>query len=396
MNVVIAALSAPAQLNGVSRHAANIARALLTTDSIDNVHFLAGEWQQSMFRELLRNEDARLHLHSVSMADANFSRLLWYLRELPYVAAQLDADLVHMAYPAPIQRGQFDCPTVLSLHDLYPFDIPENFGFWKSALARRTMGQCIRRVDAIACVSANTQGRLAKLFPFSVTKAMVIPNVVEVHPPTGPECSIEQLNGRNFILCVAQHRSNKNVPIAIQVFARALRNRILPADSRLVVVGISGPDTRKIEAELRGTGLGGMVLLSSGLSDGALQWCYENCSALLAPSKIEGFGLPVAEGMLSGCRIVCSEIPAFLELGDGFCHFVPWGGDLIGSYTDALARVLTLPKPRAAKLPRLSPASVGREYAAFYQNLIFSRLSGFGMLRQPETATRPSARQARL
>ena len=389
MNVVIAALSAPAQLNGVSRHAANIARALLTTRSIATVHFLAGEWQQAMFRDVLQELDSRLHIHWISLADANFSRLLWYFRELPHIAAQLDADVVHLAYPAPLRRKLFDCPTVLSLHDLYPFDIPENFGYWKSALARRTVRQCLRNVDAMACVSASTHQRLAKLFPSAESKAAVIPNVVEAFPTRSAKCPHEQLAGRNFILCVAQHRSNKNVPLVIQVFAHALGMRILPADTKLVVVGIPGPETKRIRDQLRKSGLGGMVLLCSGLSDEALQWCYENCSALLAPSKTEGFGLPVAEGMLSGCRIVCSDIPAFRELGGGgSCQFVPWEGDLVGSYTDALSRVLEFPKPPQLSLPQLSLAAVGRKYAVFYQNLIFSRVSGFDMLRQPETATK--------
>ena len=55
------------------------------------------------------------------------------------------------------------------------------------------------------------------------------------------------------------------------------------------------------------------VMLVSGISDAEMQWCYRNCDLLLAPSTIEGFGLPVAEALLAGCRIVCSDIPPFVK-----------------------------------------------------------------------------------
>jgi glycosyltransferase involved in cell wall biosynthesis len=122
------------------------------------------------------------------------------------------------------------------------------------------------------------------------------------------------------------------------------------------------------------------------LSDTELQWCYQNCSVLLAPSGMEGFGLPVAEGTLAGCRIVCSDIPAFREVGGEHCRFVPWEGNLIESYTDAIAFALAESKPPSAKLPHLSAAHVGRQYLAFYQDVISSRIPGFDILRQPEPA----------
>jgi hypothetical protein len=37
------------------------------------------------------------------------------------------ADVVHLAYPVPLNSGAFACPIVVTLHDLYPHEIPENF-----------------------------------------------------------------------------------------------------------------------------------------------------------------------------------------------------------------------------------------------------------------------------
>lgn len=45
-------------------------------------------------------------------------------------------------------------------------------------------------------------------------------------------------------------------------------------------------------------------IIEADLSDAQLKGMYEQCHALLAPSKAEGFGLPLAEAMLSGLPVV--------------------------------------------------------------------------------------------
>jgi len=384
MNVVVAALSAPVRLNGVSRHAIGLVRALLSSRTVTNVHFLAGEWQKPMFQPAFEGMDARFHTHWMALPDANVSRLFWYFTELPHIAAQLEADVVHLTFPAPIAAHAFHCPAVLSLHDLYPFEIPENFGFFKSALARWTMRRCIYRVDAIACVSASTRAQFVRWFPDVVGKAVIVPNVVDLNPAMGTRCKLEELKAQNFILCISQHRPNKNVPLAIRIFERLVRDEILPSHARLFVLGIPGPDTIRIQVQIQDSRLGDKVLLSSGLPDAELQWCYRNCAVLLAPSKAEGFGLPIAEGMLAGCPIVCSDIPAFREIGGDDCRFVPWEGDLVDSYSKAIGEVLALPRPRVRELPLLSNASVGRRYLTVYEHLFYSPMAEFGKLSQPE------------
>jgi glycosyltransferase involved in cell wall biosynthesis len=384
MKVVVAALSAPAQQNGVSRHALNLVRALLCRQSVTTLHLLAGTWQGEMYRNALPHTDKRLHTHWVSLRDVNLSRLLWYLRELPFIARQFEADVVHLTFPAPIASKVVCCPIVLSLHDLYPFQVPGNFGVLKSILARKTVEQCIRRADAIACVSRNTRDQLAERFPVEARKAVVIPNVVESDMSPSPACEPEPLRGRSFVLCVAQHRRNKNVPLAIRVFENVIRAGVLSADSCLVVVGICGPETATIQALIGKLNLRGKVLLWSGISDAELRWCYENCALLLAPSSVEGFGFPIVEGILAGSRIVCSDIPAFREVGGERCRFVPWNSNAVEAYTAAIREMLKLPKPRPTSLPHLSAAVVGRQYSELYQSLFCSRLPEFGILRPPE------------
>jgi glycosyltransferase involved in cell wall biosynthesis len=377
VKVVIAAVSAPMHMNGVSRHAANLARALLQTSVVSKVHFVAGIWQKEMFRQACELNDPRLHMHFVDLMDANLSRLVWYYRELPHVAAQLEADVVHFAYPAPMQSAAYRCATVLSLHDLYPFDIPENFGRLSRPFTQALMRRCVKRVDAVACVSEATQTRLEKLFPAQARKTVTIPNVVERDRSIRMDRFAAIPDDRTFFLCVAQHRANKNVPLAIRIFGRILRKRMIPCSSQLVVVGIEGPDTRAIQAEISELRLATNVLLLSGLSDAELQWCYRHCRLLLAPSKIEGFGLPIGEALLAGCPVVCSDIPAFREVGGDRCHYVRWGEGLLQEYENAIRAVLESPRPNPVSLPDFSLRTIGNKYVSLYETLACSGVSEF-------------------
>jgi glycosyltransferase involved in cell wall biosynthesis len=383
MNVVIAAMSAPTKMNGVSRHGANLVRALLSTTAVSCVHFIAGEWQKEMFCSSLAGLDARLHTHWIALREANLSRLFWYYRELPCIAEQLQADIVHLTFPAPTAQSAYHCPVVLSLHDLYPFEIPRNFGILKSMVARHTVDQCIRRVNAVACVSTSTQRALSDRFPALTRKSVVIPNVVEF-PSAASSIGIDPLKGRSFILCVAQHRSNKNIPLVVEVFEQLMRDGTLSVESRLVIVGIPGPETPKIQEAIHRARLSCKVLLYTGLSEAEMRWCFENCEVLLAPSTNEGFGLPIIEGLLAGARAVCSDIPAFREIAGGACHFVPWTAHPVATYAHAVRQALTGPRTCGARFPRFSAAAVGRQYAQLYSDLIRSPMSDLDPLRREE------------
>jgi glycosyltransferase involved in cell wall biosynthesis len=373
MKIVIAGLSAPTQLNGVSRHAANLVRGLLSLPNPPEIHLLAGAWQSVMFAQAIGSADARLHIHPIAIPHRNLARLYWYYRDLPRIAGRLAADVVHLSYTMPLDRRAFACPTVVSLHDLYPFDIPQNFGLIKGPVNQELMHHCLRNVDAIACVSGSTRGRLQQRFGAALNrKAATIFNALEpaAVAPVRPQALDP---GWPFLLCIAQHRVNKNIPLAVRVFERLLRQGIVRPGAKLLVIGIPGPETARIQAQIRQSGLQHRVILLSGIGESELQWCYRNCELLLAPSSIEGFGLPVAEALLAGCRVVCSDIAAFREIGAGRCRYVPFGEGVLERYADAIREALEQPRLAPTALPRLAPAVIAREYLALYTRLLALR-----------------------
>jgi glycosyltransferase involved in cell wall biosynthesis len=114
------------------------------------------------------------------------------------------------------------------------------------------------------------------------------------------------------------------------------------------------------------------VLFLEGLAEADLQWCYGRCEALVAPSKTEGFGLPVAEALLAGCRVVCSDIPAFREVGGGHCRFVALSADAEEALAAGIMATIQEPAKAPVSLTQLSAKVLANQYATLYRRLIAS------------------------
>jgi len=372
VKVAVALTSSSGQLSGVQRHAINLARCLLTRDEITAVHLIAAPWQQAFVYDTVPRDDARLHLHIARVRNSSVSRNAWYYAELPRVAAQLEADIVHLGYPAPLDRGAYHCPTVVTLHDLYPYDVPENFGFPKVLFNRFLLQRCLRAADAIACVSESTLARLEGLEPrLALAKAVVIYNCVQLQLQVSASSPLPQWNGEPFLLCVAQHRRNKNILFLLRVFERLLRAGRIAERTRLVIVGIPGPETNAILRYLAKAKIADRVILLNGLSEEQLQWCYRNSQLLLAPSLIEGFGLPVAEALLAGCPVICSDIPAFRELGGDRCLYISLDAAAEQAFADAVCTGVHAGSRVPVTLPQLDESFIAEQYLQLYRSLLF-------------------------
>jgi glycosyltransferase involved in cell wall biosynthesis len=367
MRIVVPVVSSAHTISGVSRHAINMVRSLLQSERIEHVHVVAGNWQHYL-PELLK-EHPRLSLEMADLRNDLVSRNLWYAMKLSGIVQQQGADLVHYSFPAPVRPGGIGVPTVVTLHDLYPHDLPENFGAIKAPFNRMILRQCLAAADAIACVSHSTQDRLDCVNPLlALRSSHVIPNCVQglaarATPPSG-------LSGDEpFVLCVAQHRRNKNLLALLRAFVH-LRGMESDQPIRLVIVGMAGPETIEIKKFIVAHHLQDCVMLRSGLSEGELRWCYEQCLVLAAPSVVEGFGLPVAEALMAGCRVVCSDIPAFREVGGIHCRYVDLDESSDMRFAHAIAEAISRPKPEAIALARYSSKAVASQYEELYRSVM--------------------------
>ena len=108
-----------------------------------------------------------------------------------------------------------------------------------------------------------------------------------------------------------------------------------------------------------------VLIIKDDLSDAQLKALYEQCDALVAPSRAEGFGLPLAEAMLSGLPVITTGWGGQLE----FCnHETAWLIDYSFTYARThfglFDSVWAEPGRQPARLPDARGLCIARKRAA--------------------------------
>ena len=370
MHVFIAALHRPVKPTGVCRHAANLARCLADKPEITQISLIIGSWQQHYFETAFALESKKIKLVIVNIKNSSMVRNLWFLADLPRLANQLNPDVVHLSFPFPFIRGRFNAPVVTTIHDLYPYECPENFGFPQVWFNRLFLRQAIRNSDGLPCVSQITLDKLKNYFPnLKRQQAEVIYNYVdfdrvEIKAPQ------QVASGDRFILSVAQHRQNKNLDLLIKAYARLLETNKIAPECKLIIVGNSGPETENINKLISNLNLVTKVNLLSALDDGELCWLYQNCQTFVIASSTEGFCLPLAEALQFNDRIVCSDIPIFREIGTSKCAYFAFEGDAVDNLTQAIVRVVHRPSSCDVEaIEKFNKSNIAQQYINLYERV---------------------------
>jgi glycosyltransferase involved in cell wall biosynthesis len=372
MHVLISAVSSAHHPSGICRHAANLARGLCETAEISKVTLLVGQWQAGYFVSKFKLGDRKLQVVSTNALKQAIARNLWYCWGLSKAVGEYAPDVVHLSFPVPFARPRIACPVVVSLHDMYPYDIPENVGAPRVYFNRWFLQQCLKGSDLVACSSDFTLERLRHYMPtIAAEKAWRVHQGVGINSDKLRRPMLSEPGDHPFLLVVAQHRRNKNLGLLLLAFAELRRRDARYRKWRLVIVGGSGPETPLLQGRLRQLSLQRYVAFLSAVSDDELGWLYKNCVACVAPSTIEGFGLPVLEALACGSRVVCSDIPAFREVGGSGCEYFSLScASPAAALADAIQKAASAPAPLAVNLDRFSNRQIASQFVAAYSRLI--------------------------
>ena len=371
MHVLIAALHRPTKPTGVCRHAANLANCLAQKSEITQISLVIGVWQQDYFTSAFAFVSPKIKFITVSIKNSSLVRNRWFIWGLPQLANQHKPDIVHLSFPLPFIRAKFEASVVSTIHDLYPYECPENFGFPQVWFNRLFLQQCINNSDGLSCVSRVTLERLKFYFPkLKPQKIAVIYNYVdfdkslELQPP-------QQLSEKSkFILTVAQHRQNKNLDLLIEAYAKLIHNQQIEKNCQLIIVGSSGPQTESLENLIGQLNIENKVHLLSAIGDEQLCWLYQNCYVFVIPSSTEGFCLPLIEALHFSDRIVCSDIPIFQEVGNSNCTYFSLDNDPIVNLSNAI--IQTINKSQTSNqinVARFNKMNIAHQYYNLYCQL---------------------------
>ena len=375
MHILIVALHRATKPTGVCRHAANLARCLAETDEVTKITLVTGVWQQHYFKTAFLLNSEKIQILAIDIRNNSISRNAWFLLGLPKLAKKIQPELVHLSFPLPFWRSQIPYPVVVTIHDLYPYKIPENFGSKQAFFNRLFLRQSIKDSDAIICVSRTTLADLEYYFPEVVSnnqKTKVIYNIVDFDlVEAKPLKVLADKHDRPFILCVGQHRKNKNIDLLIKSYALLRDEHKLNDKTRLVVVGSVGPETENLVQSIEQLSLSDSVLILPEIDDNELCWLYQNCRLFVIPSSLEGFCIPLVEALYFSCRVVCSDIPIFREIGSSNCTYFDLMNDPIDNMAQSISESLTAEfSPEYDECARFEIKEIATQYLNYYAELI--------------------------
>lgn len=290
------------------------------------LHFLEEKDHSNDYLVLVRPQDwdfykprnPRFKLVKASFADYSFGEQLGLARLL----YKLKPDLVHFCMPQ--QPLLYVKRSITTVHDLNLLRITSNDMGWLELQIKKLIFAVLLliiswRSKAILSPSKFTKDDLVRFTRIPEKKVHVVYNggvtpIKNVEP-------MPQFKDIDFIMHLGRAEPYKNNRALIEA-----HQQLLPKfpDLRLLIVG-------KID-QLRQTDMDWVqandfknVIFTGFVSNENQAWLYSRCKAYIAPSLMEGFGMPALEAMVNGAAVVSSNTTASPEvLGDAAYYFDPY------------------------------------------------------------------------
>ena len=236
-----------------------------------------------------------------------------------------------------------DIPAAAVVYDFIPLAEPERYLPGASArLDYHVSLRWLARHQLFLPISADAAAGLTRLLGvpnsrIAVTGAPLAPGFEAVRPGTP-----------RHLLVVGGADPRKNPDCAIRAHARCAAMQ----RDRLPVLVTGSYDAAWLQARRQeAAALGGdpaLVQAPGHVDEAALLRLYADACCVVAPSRFEGFSLPVIEAMAAGVPVLASDIPAHRELLDPAALFPPEDDAVLAALLDQV----TEPAWRAAALVR--------------------------------------------
>ena len=203
---------------------------------------------------------------------------------------------------------------IFLVHDLIPITHPE---FCRAGEAERHSERMRTVLMTAAGVIANSQATLDALADFAREESLPNPPSlvawlgVDPLPAAQPAAPQE----RPTFVVLGTIEARKNHALLLDIWARLI-DRMGDRAPRLVIVGQRGWEAEHVFERLENDRkLRGHVVEIDRCTDQELANHLVAARALLFPSFVEGYGLPLVEALELGVPVIASDLPVFREVG---------------------------------------------------------------------------------
>jgi len=244
------------------------------------------------------------------------SKALRIVAEASWLAVQARrrrVDVLHHAGGTiPLLRAT---PSLLTIHDLQPLLMPDNFSRAKQWYLRWRLPASARHAGLVVTLTEYTRTTIVERLGVPRARIEIVApgytaNLAE--EPVGDPRERHGITGP-FFLYPAITYPHKNHLMLVRAFAGVVAER---PDALLVLTHRDAQMGASLTELTNDLGIEGNVLRLGRIDRGDLSWLYRHATALTFPSLFEGFGLPVLEAMGHGCPVIAADTTALPEVVD--------------------------------------------------------------------------------
>lgn len=204
------------------------------------------------------------------------------------------------------------------VHDLIPLSHPQ---YCREGEPEKHMRRMMALLKHGAGVIGNSHDTFHELTRFASRESLLVPPMLVAslggdvpHGHAAPSQSDRISPDRPFFVILGTIEGRKNHLLILNVWAELIR-KLGSRCPQLVVIGQRGWECEQVVDMLeRCEALRGHVIELPRCDDGHLSAYLTNATALLFPSFVEGFGLPLVEALGHGTPVIASDLAVFREL----------------------------------------------------------------------------------